>query len=103
MTGNFETLVNTLSTSLTELQRQIQTQRLRKQIEDVLDVAQVDPASPKGREFTDLVKKLETTVTDSPTKFGREVRNTAVQLATKLETLLDEKASRRRTSSPPPR
>jgi hypothetical protein len=65
---------------------------MRKQIESVLDAAQVDPVSPKGREFTDLVKTLEGTVTDSPTKFGREVRNTAVQLSTKLEALLDEKA-----------
>jgi hypothetical protein len=91
VTGNFENLVNSVSASLTELQRQIQTQRLRKQIEDVLDVAQVAPTSPKGLEFTALLKNLETTVTDSPTKFGREVRNTAVQLSTKLEALLDEK------------
>ena len=91
VTGNFETLVNSVSASLIELQRQIQTHRLRKQIEDVLDVAQVDRTSAKGLEFTALLKNLETTVTDSPTKFGREVRNTAVQLSTKLEALLDEK------------
>ncbi len=91
VTSNFDTLVNSISASLTELQRQIQTDRLRKQIEDVLDVAQVAPSSPKGQEFTSLLKNLESTASDSPTKFGREVRNTAVQLSTKLEALLDEK------------
>ena len=91
VTGNFETLINSISASLTELQRQIQTQRFRKQIEDVLDVAAVDPASPKGKAFTDLVQKLEDSVTASPTVFGREARNTAVQLSTQLEALLEEK------------
>jgi hypothetical protein len=93
VTGNFETLVNSISASLTELQRQIQTQRLRRQIDDVLDVAGIDPASPRGLEFTTLIKSLETTVTDSPTKFGREIRNTAVQLSTKLEALLEERSA----------
>lgn len=91
MSGNFDELVNSVSASLTELQRQIQTQRFRQQVADVLDAANVDPVSPKGREFTDLVTVLEVSVTASPTKFGREARNTAVQLSTKLETLLDEK------------
>lgn len=91
MQGNFEELVNSVSASLTELQRQIQTQRFRQQVNDVLDAAQVDPASPKGKEFTDLVKNLEDNATASPVNFGREARNTAVQLSTKLETLLDAK------------
>jgi hypothetical protein len=91
VTGNFDQLINSVTASLTELQRQIQTQRFRQQIEDVLDVAAVDRTSPKGREFTDLVATLETSVTASPTVFGREVRNAAVQLSTKLESLLDEK------------
>ncbi len=91
VTGNFEELINAVSASLTELQRQIQTQRFRKQIEDVLDVASVDPVSPKGKAFTDLVKNLEDSVTASPTVFGRAARNTAVQLSTQLEALLEEK------------
>jgi hypothetical protein len=91
MSSNFDELVNSVSASLTELQRQIQTQRFRQHVTDVLDAAQVDPQSSKGREFTDLVKKLEDNTTASPVNFGREARNTAVQLSTKLETLLDEK------------
>jgi len=91
VTSNFSTLVNTITASLTELQRQIQVQRLQEQVANVLDAAQVDPVSPKGKEFTDLIKRLETTTTASPVTFGREVRNTAVQLSTKLEALLDEK------------
>ncbi|MDB6062013.1 MAG: hypothetical protein JWM78_2116 [Verrucomicrobiaceae bacterium] len=93
VSGNFNQLINSVSASLTELQRQFQTQRIRQQISDVLDTAAIDPASPKGLEFTDLVKHLETNVTASPTIFGREVRNTAVQLSTKLEALMDERAA----------
>jgi hypothetical protein len=92
VSSNFSELINSVSASLTELQRQFQTQRLRQQIGDVLDRAAIDPASPKGLELSDLVKNLETNVTASPTTFGRAVRNTAVQLSTKLETLLDEHA-----------
>ena len=93
VTGNFDQLVNSISASLTELQRQIQTQRFRKQIEDVLDVAAVDRASAKGKAFTDLIHKMEDSVTASPAVFGREVRNTAVQLSSQLEALLEEKKS----------
>lgn len=91
VTGNFETLVNTVSTALTELQRQIQTQRFRQQINDVLDAAQIAPDSAKAKEFTDLVGNLEKQVTVSPTVFSRETRNAALQLSTKVETLIDEK------------
>lgn len=91
VTGNFETLVNSVSTALTELQRQIQTQRFRQQINDVLDAAQIAPDSPKAKEFTDLVGNLEKSVTASPTVFSRESRNTALQLSSKVEALIDEK------------
>jgi hypothetical protein len=93
VSGNFETLVNTISTTLTELQRQIQTQRFRQQINDVLDAAQIPPDSPKAKEFTDLVGNLEKSVTVSPTVFSRETRNTALQLSTKVEALIDEKSN----------
>jgi len=91
MQGNFDELVNSVSASLTELQRQIQTQRFRQQVEDVLDKAAIDPVSPRGKAFTDLVKNLEASTTASPTAFGRQARNAAVQLSGQLETLLDEK------------
>lgn len=92
VSGNFNELINSVSASLTELQRQFQTQRIRQQITDVLDTAAIDPTSPRGLEFTTLVNNLESNVTASPSIFGREVRNTAVQLSTKLEALLDENA-----------
>ena len=88
---NFQNLLDTLSSSMTELQRQIQTQRLREQVQGVLDQAAIDPASARGKEFLDLVSDLETKVTDPPATFGRAVRNAGVILSTKIETLLDEK------------
>lgn len=91
VTGNFDSLVNTLSTTVAELQRQIQTQRFRKQIEDVLDAANISPESPRRKEFGDLVKRLEDSVTVSPTLFSREARNAATVLAGKVEGLIDEK------------
>jgi hypothetical protein len=91
VTSNFQGLLNSVSGALTELQRQIQSQRFRKQVEDVLDEAAIDRASPRGKEFLDLVDNLEKDVTAPPTVFGRSVRNAAVQLQTKVETLLDEK------------
>jgi hypothetical protein len=92
VTTNFETLLTTLSTAMAELQRQIQAQRVRTQIEDVLDRAEVDKASPEGRAFLDLVDDLDVKVTAPPTAFGRAARNTGVQLATQLESLIDQKA-----------
>jgi hypothetical protein len=91
VTVNFDALVNTISTTVTELQRQIQTQRFRQQVTDVLDAAQITPESPRGKEFIDLIGNLENAVTVSPTIFSREARNTALQLGTKIEALIDEK------------
>jgi len=91
ITTNFTTLLNVLSSALAELQRQIQTERLRQQVLSVLDTAQIDPASPQGKEFLDPVASLSSGITNSPTQFGRDVRNTAVQVSTKLEGLIDAK------------
>ena len=93
ISSNFQTLLEDLSQALAELQRQIQTLRLRKQVEDVLDHASIDPASARAKEFTDLIASMEAKVTDSPTIFSRTSRNAAVQLSTKLESLLDERAT----------
>src|SRR6185295_8449158 len=82
-----------ISTTLTELQRQIQTQAFRKQIDDVLDVAQIPQGSTQAKEFTDLVANLERSVAASPTAFSREARNTATVLAGKIETLIDTKTA----------
>ena len=91
--GNFNELINSVSASLTELQRQFQTQRLRAQIDDVLDKAAIAPDSPRALEFTGLVKRLEENTAASPTTFGREVRNASLQLSTQLERLMDERAA----------
>jgi hypothetical protein len=93
VTGNFDSLVGTLSAAMAELQRQIQAERFRQQVEDVLDAATIDKTSPRGKEFTDLVDRLQNTVTDDPATFSRNVRNVGVQLATKVEALKDEKAA----------
>ena len=42
MSSNFDQLVNTLSASMTELQRQIQAQRFRRQIDDLVSVGGLD-------------------------------------------------------------
>ncbi len=93
MQSNFESLLNTLSSAMAELQRQIQAQRVRKQVEDLLDRAEIDPGSTKGRSFLDLVDSLEGKVTETPTKFGRAARGVGVQLTTRIEQLIDERAA----------
>jgi hypothetical protein len=92
VTGNFQQLLNTVSTAMAELQRQIQSQRVRAQVEQVLDQAEVDKASPQGRQFLDLVDQLDARVTDPPTSFGRTARDVGVQLQTHLEQLIDQRA-----------
>jgi hypothetical protein len=93
VTGNFNSLVGTLSAAMAELQRQIQAERFKKQVEDMLDVATIDRNSVKGKEFTALVDELQKSVTDDPATFSRKVRNVGVQLATKVESLKDERSS----------
>ncbi|PYP88697.1 MAG: hypothetical protein DMF61_05810 [Blastocatellia bacterium AA13] len=93
ITSNFRELLNTLSSAMAELQRQIQADRLRQQVIDVLQTAKVDPASPKGKELLDPIDNLTKAITSSPTQYGRDVRNSAVQISTKFEALLDEKQS----------
>jgi hypothetical protein len=90
ITTNFQNLLETLSSSLAELQRQIQAQRLRNRVFDVLDAATVDPNSAKGKAMIDIVHGIEEQVTASPTTFGRELRNAGVQLETKLNALIEE-------------
>ena len=89
---NFQTLLDTLSTAMAELQRQIQSQRVRTQVEDVLDQAEIDPTSPRGRQFLDLVDRLDAQVTEPPTRFGRVARDAGLQLQTNLEQLIDERS-----------
>jgi hypothetical protein len=93
VTSNFDSLVTTLSAAMAELQRQIQAGRFRAQIEDVLDAAAIDKTSARGKELTDLVGELERSVTVDPSTFARVARNVGVQLATKVETIKDERSN----------
>jgi len=87
MVTNFSELLTTLGAAMTELQRQIQSLRFRKQVIDVLDQAAVD--DPTRLAFLSVVDQLDATVTDTPTRFGRTARTAGVQLATQLQQLID--------------
>lgn len=91
MSGNFTTLLDTMSQALAELQRQILTMSLQKQVDDVLDKTEAPP--PKRKEFEDLIKNLQQNVTASPAIYSKAARATAQQLSTKLETLVDDHAA----------
>jgi hypothetical protein len=89
VTQNFSTLLNTLSAAMTELQRQIQTERMREQIIDVLDVAEVP--IERRKEFLAPLDKLQKSVTESPIAFGRKARTAGVEIEQLLENLKGEK------------
>jgi hypothetical protein len=91
MVGNFSELLSTLGAAMTELQRQIQNLRVRKQVEDVLDQAVVDP--PIREEFLLHLHNLDAAVTEPPSGFGRTARTTGVQLGARLQALIDEHAA----------
>lgn len=89
MSRNFDQLVNTLSASMTELQRQIQAQRFRRQVDDLVSVGQLDDVTA-GRMYT-LVGSLETNVTDSPLVYGRRARDVGQQLTAAVAQVLEAK------------
>lgn len=93
MSTNFTTLLDTMSQALAELQRQIQTLRLRKEVEKVLDDSPVPLPPTKRKEFTDVIDRLEQDVTASPNVFAKSTRAAAVQLSAKLDTLVEEHAA----------
>lgn len=92
ITGNFTQLIGVVSTSMAELQRQIQAQRVRTTVGDVLDRAAIDKTSPQATKLLDLVDQLDTRVTDTPIAFARTARDVGVQMQTQLEQLIDSKA-----------
>jgi hypothetical protein len=89
VTGNFTTLLNTLTAAMTELQRQIQSLRFRQQVETVLDDAGAD--EPTRTEFRNIVGTLEAQVAAPPPTFSRAARDAGVQLETKLDALIEQK------------
>jgi hypothetical protein len=89
MTGNFDQLVNTLSAAMTELQRQIQAQRYRRQIDDLIrDAGDLVTPDVSDRLYT-LVGTLETNVTESPVLYARRVRDVGVQLTAEISQVLE--------------
>ncbi|MES2443250.1 MAG: hypothetical protein V4574_10505 [Pseudomonadota bacterium] len=88
MSGNFSTLLDTMSQALAELQRQLQTLRLRQQVEEVLDTLPVNQA--KKDDFLSLLAGLEGKITASPGVYNREMRFVANQLGGKIEVLVEE-------------
>lgn len=94
MQTNFTTLLDTLSKSMAELQRQIQSLRLRQQVESVLDKAEIAPGSSRGKQIIGLLDKLDDNVTETPVVYARETRKAAQQLGLELETLIDERADK---------
>jgi len=93
VSGNFDELINSVTASLTELQRQMQTQRFRQQVEDLVEEAGPVLTPPDVARFRDAVATLERSATSSPVQFSRDARNASVQLQTELADLLDKKKS----------
>jgi hypothetical protein len=91
VSGNFDELINSVTASLTELQRQMQTQRFKQQVEDLVQEAGPALTPPDVAKFRDVVTNLERSATSSPVQFSRDARNAAVQLQTQLTDLLDKK------------
>jgi hypothetical protein len=89
MTANFSQLLDTLSAAMTELQRQIQALRFRRQVDDLISKAALDPATGPGKNLIDIVSQLDLNVTETPTRFSRVARGAGVQLSTTLTQVLD--------------
>jgi len=88
--SNFRGALEVLNASMTELQRQIQSLRFRRTVEKVLDRATVDPTTGKGREFLDLIGRMERDATKSPREFARTARGVGTELGTRIDELIQE-------------
>jgi hypothetical protein len=91
VSGNFEALINSVTAALAELQRQMQTERLRTQISDVLDKAGPVLNDNDRAAFNAVADGLAKSTTASPIQFSRDTRNAAVDMQTQLTNLLDKK------------
>jgi hypothetical protein len=93
MVTNFSELLTSLGAAMTELQRQIQALRFRRQVIDVLenpDLGGID--EPTRLAFTNVLDQLDAGVTDPPVRFGRTARTAGVQLGTQLDQLVAQQA-----------
>jgi hypothetical protein len=91
ITGNFTALVESLGAAMTELQRQIQNLRLRKQVDDLVNVHGLQN-NPRVQIIRNTLRQLDETVTESPIRFGRVSRNAGVQVQTALEQIIDDRS-----------
>jgi hypothetical protein len=86
MVQNFSDLLNTLGAAMTELQRQIQNLRVRKQVEDVLNSTTVD--DPTRNAFIGVLTQLDNSVSETPTRYGRTARTAGQLLGKQLDDLV---------------
>lgn len=96
VTGNFDSLVNTLSAAMAELQRQIQALQFRRRIEDIFDATTGSIPADRLGDITAartralaLANDLEASVNDSPAIFGRKARTAGVELEAVVNSVLD--------------
>ena len=92
MVANFSELLTSISASMTELQRQIQSLRFRKQVTDMVNVTALNDANQSVATMLSVVDQLDAVVTDPPVRFGRTARTAGVQLGTALDQLVTENA-----------
>jgi hypothetical protein len=90
--GNFTTLLDTVTTAMTELQRQIQAQRVHKQVDDLADRLGLAADNPRRRALVDAVAQLDTSVVAAPPRFAQVSRSVGVQAQTVLQQVLDDNA-----------
>jgi len=91
--GNFATLLDTVTTAMTELQRQIQAERIRRQIFNLSDLAGLPADNPRRLALGDALTQLDRGVVESPARFAQISRTVGVQAQTVLQGLLDDVAN----------
>jgi hypothetical protein len=90
--GNFTALLDTVTTAMTELQRQIQAERIRKQVVDVSDLVGFGVENPHRQALNEALLQLDHGVVESPLRFAQISRAVGVQAQTVLQQVLDENA-----------
>jgi hypothetical protein len=90
--GNFTTLLDTVTTAMTELQRQIQAERVRKQAGDLFDRVGLAADNPRRQALVDALNQLDRAVVEPPPRFAQVSRNVGVQAQTVLQQVLQDNA-----------
>jgi hypothetical protein len=90
VSGNFEELINSVTAALAELQRQIQAQRLQKQVDDLLDLPGNQLNEAEKNSLRDRLKAFERASTAPPLQYSRDMRDLSQEIETNLANLLDK-------------